>query len=85
MKNYSQEELFISLVNQFKQSALIYLGKIKNPQNNKFEKNNTLADYFIAMLKMLQEKTKNNLSINEEKSMSQIIVQLDSDFHEAGS
>ena len=70
MKKYSQEELFLSLINQFQQSALIYLGKIKNPQNNKFEKNIKMAEYFISMLKMIKEKTKNNLSHSEENNIN---------------
>jgi len=78
MEKYSKEDLFINLIIQFQQSALIYLGKVKNPQNNKYEKNIALAEYFISMLKMLQDKTKNNLKENEKENINQIINQLDS-------
>jgi ABC-type iron transport system FetAB ATPase subunit len=78
MEKYSKEDLFMNLINQFQQSVLIYLGKIKNPQNNKYEKNIALAEYFIFMLKMLQDKTKNNLNEHEEKNINQMIHQLDS-------
>lgn len=79
MKKYTAEELFLNLVSQFQQSASIYLGKTKNPQNNKIEKNLILAEYFIEMLKMLEEKTKNNLSENEKKNLKQVIDQLESE------
>ena len=75
---YSHEELFISLIKQFQQSVLIYLGKEKNPQNSKYEKNIATAEYFIAMLKMLQNKTKNNLNNKEAEKINQIVNQLDS-------
>ena len=78
MEKYSKEDLFMNLINQFQQSVLIHLGRIKNPQNNKYEKNIALAEYFVSMLKMLQTKTKNNLNLNEEKKISQTINQLDS-------
>ena len=79
MKNYTKEDLFLNLVNQFQQSASIYLGKIKNPQNNKIEKNLSLAVYFLNMLRMLEEKTINNLTDNEAVNLKKIIKQIESD------
>ena len=72
--------LFLNLVQQFYQSALIFLGKVENPQTKKTEINKDMARYFIDSLEMLQFKTKNNLSDQETQMLSKILQELKLDF-----
>jgi len=72
--------LFLNLVQQFYQSALIFLGKIENPQTKKIETNKELARYFIDSLDMLEVKTKGNLSEQEENALQKIVQELKLDF-----
>jgi len=84
MENVSEEQkmagLFLNLVQQFYQSALIFMGKVENPQTKKKEINKDMARYFIDSLEMLQFKTKNNLSDQENQMLSKIVQELKLDF-----
>ena len=84
MDNVSEEQkmtsLFLNLVQQFYQSALIFMGKIENPQTKKIEINKDMARYFIDSLEMLMFKTKNNLSEQEDQMLSKIVQELKLDF-----
>ena len=84
MSEMSEEQknsgLFVNLVQQFYQSALIYLGKIENPHTKKIEKNIELARYFIDSLDMLNAKTKGNLSTEEEQVLQKILQELKMEF-----
>ncbi len=84
MSETSEEQkisgLFINLVQQFYQSALIYLGKIENPHTKKIEKNIELARYFIDSLDMLNVKTKGNLTTQEDQIMHKIVQELKMEF-----
>jgi len=51
----------------------IALGEIPNPITNKTEENLDQAKYLIDTLEMLQEKTKNNLSKEEENLLSGLL------------
>lgn len=48
----------------------IALGEVANPVTNKQEENLDQAQYLIDTLEMLQEKTKNNLTKEEEQELS---------------
>jgi hypothetical protein len=84
MENVTEDQkmtsLFLNLVQQFYQSALIFMGKIENPQTKKIEINKDMARYFIDSLDMLMVKTKNNLSSQEEQMLSKIVQDLKLDF-----
>jgi len=56
------DQLFIQLLYIFHSSAMQALGKLKNPITGKIEKNLDQAKQSIDMLKMLKEKTANNLT-----------------------
>ena len=56
------ENLFSYVVDTFRSSANISLGKIKNPVTNKIDVNLVQAEYYLDVLSMLQKKTKNNLT-----------------------
>lgn len=57
-------------------AAMQYLGKIVSPLTGKVERNLEQAKGSIDMLSMLAEKTKNNLSSDEEKFLSNILFEL---------
>ena len=84
MENVTEEQkmsgLFLNLVQQFYQSALIFMGKIENPQTKKTEINKDMARYFIDSLEMLQYKTKNNLSEQENQMLLKILQELKMEF-----
>ena len=61
-----EEQLFLYLINTFKTSAWIALGKMKNPVTGKTEINMEQASYYIDLLEMLQSKARGNMSEYEE-------------------
>lgn len=73
MESGDKELLFIQLVMQNQQLALMSLGKMKNPVTDKLEKNLEFAKMSIDMLDMLKEKTKGNLSEYEEQFINETI------------
>jgi len=82
MQQLTEEQLFKNLIEQFYQSALIYLGKTVNPQTKKTEKNLFNANYFAGMLKMMLNKTKGNLSFDEKQVLENYIKHIDELFGE---
>ena len=72
----NQTAMFRNLVEQFQQSALIFLGEIPNPQTGKISKNLAHAAYFLEMLQMIKAKTKGNLSAGEEKYLQETVHNL---------
>jgi hypothetical protein len=57
-------------------SALIQLGEVEDPVTNRITKNLPLAKQTIDLLGMLKEKTKGNLSSDEERLMDHILYDL---------
>jgi hypothetical protein len=57
-------------------SALIQLGEIEDPFTQKLVKNLPLAKQTIDLIGMLSEKTKGNLTPDEEKVMQYILYDL---------
>ena len=76
------ENLFSYVVDTFRSSANISLGKIKNPVTNKIDVNLVQAEYYLDVLSMLQKKTKNNLTEYEEQMLINIVSELRMDFIE---
>lgn len=67
---------FLNLVVSMSHSALLHLGDAPDPTTGGREKNLPLARQSIDLLAMLQEKTRGNLSGNEERVLSQAIYDL---------
>ena len=67
---------FFQLEMSLQIAAMQYLGKIVSPLTGKVERNLEQAKGSIDMLSMLAEKTKNNLSSDEEKFLSNILFEL---------
>ncbi len=75
-KDNSSELLFMQLVMQNQQIALMSMGKIENPVTHKTEKHMELAKLSIDTLDMLVVKTKGNLSDYEEKFLDEVLRDL---------
>ena len=56
--------------------AVMALGDMENPVTHKKESNLEHAKILIDTLEMLSEKTKNNLSKDEDEAMSSILYDL---------
>lgn len=74
---------FSTLILSLASSAVMALGLETNPHTNKVEKDLEVARFNIDMLKLLQEKTKNNLSKEEEQFLNSVVSDLQLKFVEA--
>ena len=75
-ENTTNEILFMQLVMQNQQIAMMSMGKLKHPVTDKVERNLELAKISIDTLDMLKVKTKGNLSDYEEKFLDEVIREL---------
>ncbi len=67
---------FMSFIMSLSTSALIYLGEIPDPVDNETKKIIPLAKQMIDLISLLKEKTKGNLTAEEEKYMENILFEL---------
>lgn len=67
---------FNSLILSLSTSALIQLGEIQDPQTQKPSKNLSLAKQTIDLIGMLKEKTKGNLTPDEERLLDSVLYDL---------
>lgn len=72
----TNELLFMQLVMQNQQIAMMSMGKLKHPVSDKIERNLELAKISIDTLDMLKVKTKGNLSSYEEKFLDEVLRDL---------
>ncbi len=70
------EITFSNLIFSFSTSALIQLGEIEDPVTKKRDKNLPLAKQTIDLIGMLKEKTKGNLTPEEERLIDNILFDL---------
>ena len=78
----TEQQLFDQLISSLVHSAWVYLGKIKNPMNDKLEKNVDQASVQIDMLDMLFKRMTGNLSKEEDKYLGHVIRELKMNFVE---
>ena len=78
----TERQLFDQLISSLVHSAWVYLGKVKNPMNDKLEKNIDQASIQIDMLDMLFKRMTGNLSEEEDQYLSHIIRELKMNFVE---
>jgi hypothetical protein len=76
MTDANHNILFMQLIIQNQQIAMMSMGKIKNPVTNKVERNLEHAKIYIDTLDMLLAKTKGNLSEYEEKFLIETLKDL---------
>jgi hypothetical protein len=67
---------FTGLIFSLSTSALIQLGEIQDPVSKESSKDLPAAKQTIDLISMLKEKTKGNLSSDEEKFMENILYDL---------
>jgi hypothetical protein len=67
---------FSSFVYSLSTSALVHLGEIPEPITEKMDKNLPLAKQTIDILGILQEKTKGNLTQEEENLLNSFLYDL---------
>jgi hypothetical protein len=67
---------FNSLIFSLSSSALLHLGEIADPQTGKKMKDLPLAKHSIDIIAMLKDKTKGNLSGEEQKFLESILTDL---------
>ena len=70
------EVSFATFVYSLSTSALVHLGEIPEPITEKMDKNLPLAKQTIDILGILQEKTKGNLSQEEENLLNNFLYDL---------
>ena len=67
---------FATLVLSLSHSALLHLGEAPHPETGRLEKDLPLARQTIDLISMLEEKTKGNLTGDEERLIGQILFDL---------
>jgi hypothetical protein len=72
----SEPAEFTTFVITLSTSAMLYLGEIPDPDGNKVEVNLPMAKHSIDLLVMLREKTKGNLTAEEQKLLDQMVYDL---------
>ena len=76
MNDANHNILFMQLIIQNQQIAMMSMGKIKNPVTDRIERNLEHAKIYIDTLDMLLAKTKGNLSEYEEKFLTETLKDL---------
>jgi hypothetical protein len=67
---------FPSYVLSYYTQGLVLLGEVPNPYTNKKEEDTEAARHTIDILSMLEEKTKGNLSKEEEQLLGSVLYEL---------
>jgi hypothetical protein len=67
---------FATFLMSLSHSALVHLGEAPNPETGTVEKSLVLARQTIDLVGMLEEKTKGNLTGDEERLIGQILFDL---------
>lgn len=75
--------MFAQLIMQHTNMAMIFLGKVPNPQTGKTSQDLDSARFFIDQLEMLEVKTKGNLDKQESAILKQSLASLRMAFVEA--
>ena len=72
----TEDQLFTQLLSVFYSSAMMALGKIKNPSTDKIERNLEQAKISIDILELIKEKTKNNLTDSQKRTLDGLLTDL---------
>jgi hypothetical protein len=74
---------FATFIVSLSHSALLHLGEAPHPETDAIERNIPLAKQTIDLLGVLEEKTKGNLTGDEERLLTQMLFDLRMRFVEA--
>jgi hypothetical protein len=72
----TNEQSFTQLLYIFYSSAMVALGKLKNPATDKIERNLDQAKQSIDILEMIKLKTKGNLDEQENRMLETMLTDL---------
>ena len=67
---------FATFILSLSHSALVHMGEAPSPETGKTEKNLPLARQTVDLIAMLEDKTKGNLSGDEERLIGQVLFDL---------
>ncbi|MBI5560287.1 MAG: DUF1844 domain-containing protein, partial [Deltaproteobacteria bacterium] len=67
---------FTTFILSLSTSVLMHLGEIKNPVTDKFEKDYPMARHTIDIIGMMEEKTRGNLTPDEERLVTDALYDL---------
>ncbi|WP_456324730.1 DUF1844 domain-containing protein [Desulfonauticus submarinus] len=67
---------FSTFIISLSSSALVHLGEVPEPESGKTQPNLDLAKQTIDVLGILEEKTKGNLTVQEEKLLRDVLFDL---------
>ena len=70
------DQLFIQLVYIFHSSAMVAMGKLKNPATDKIERDLEQAKQSIDLLEMIRDKTNGNLSSESQRTLDGFLTEL---------
>lgn len=73
-------QLFLSMIFMYHAACMEHLGKVKSTITGKIERNLPAAQGTIDMLDMLKEKTKGNLTQEEDRMLTALIRELKLNF-----
>ena len=72
----TDDQLFMQLLSIFYSSAMVALGKLKNPATDQIERNIEQAKLSIDILDLIKEKTKNNLTDSQKRTLEGLLTDL---------
>ena len=72
----NEDQLFTQLISIFYSSAMVALGKIKNPATDKIERDLAQAGQAIDMLELIKSKTNGNLSSQQNRMLEAALTDL---------
>jgi Domain of unknown function (DUF1844) len=67
---------FATFILSLSSSSAIHLGLVPHPENEKIETNLPMAKQTIDIIDILQEKTKGNLTEDEERLLGEILYNM---------
>lgn len=72
----NEDQLFTQLLYIFYSTAMVALGKLKNPATDKVERNLEQASQSIDMLELIKAKTINNLTEEQLRLLEGMLTDL---------
>jgi hypothetical protein len=72
----SNRDLFLGLVHSFQAAAMQQMGKTVNPFTQEIERDLPQAQLSIDMLRMLEERTRGNLTTEESRFLAHVLREL---------
>ena len=72
----SEDQVFTQLLYIFYSSAMMSMGKLKNPATDKIDRNLEQARQSIDILELIKTKTRNNLTAEQERTLDGLLTEL---------